>query len=235
MKNKIIYLPGLKKQYEFLISKLELSGLRILVLGSSNAVISKLLLNKSNEKVEIIVEDYESLLVTQLELNATSEISVKLMDFENTDYSENSFDLVYTQGSISDKRRKKTVKEIKRILKPNGYLCVGEIVKLEDKIPIFIKEIYELSDLDPIFHDSVSLYYEERNFEVIDSINLSNTLKEYYSLNLKLLKENIKSLSPSEKSYYKTILNKISHESNVYLKLGGSRFMGFLTLLLKIK
>ena len=235
MKNKIIYLPGLKKQYEFLISKLELSGLRILVLGSSNAVISKLLFSKSNEKVEIIVEDYESLLVTQLELNATSEISVKLMDFENTDYSENSFDLVYTQGSISDKRRKKTVKEIKRILKPNGYLCVGEIVKLEDKIPIFIKEIYELSDLDPIFHDSVSIYYEERNFEVIDSINLSNTLKEYYSLNLKLLKENIKSLSPSEKSYYKTILNKISHESNVYLKLGGSRFMGFLTLLLKIK
>ena len=235
MKNKIIYLPGLKKQYEFLISKLELSGLRILVLGSSNAVISKLLFSKSNEKVEIIVEDYESLLVTQLELNATSEISVKLMDFENTDYSENSFDLVYTQGSISDKRRKKTVKEIKRILKPNGYLCVGETVKLEDKIPIFIKEIYELSDLDPIFHDSVSLYYEERNFEVIDSINLSNTLKEYYSLNLKLLKENIKSLSPSEKSYYKTILNKISHESNVYLKLGGSRFMGFLTLLLKIK
>lgn len=235
MKNKIIYLPGLKKQYEFLISKLELSGLRILVLGSSNAVISKLLFSKSNEKVEIIVEDYESLLVTQLELNATSEISVKLMDFENTDYPENNFDLVYAQGSISDKRRKKTVKEIKRILKPNGYLCVGEIVKLEDKIPIFIKEIYELSDLDPIFHDSVSLYYEERNFEVIDSINLSNTLKEYYSLNLKLLKENIKSLSPSEKSYYKTILNKISHESNVYLKLGGSRFMGFLTLLLKIK
>ena len=119
MKNKIIYLPGLKKQYEFLISKLELSGLRILVLGSSNAVISKLLFSKSNEKVEIIVEDYESLLVTQLELNATSEISVKLMDFENTDYSENSFDLVYTQGSISDKRRKKTVKEIKRTLKPN--------------------------------------------------------------------------------------------------------------------
>ena len=235
MKNKIIYLPGLKKQYEFIISKLELSGLRILVLGSSNAVISKLLFSKSNEKVEIIVEDYESLLVTQLELNATSEISVKLMDFENTDYPENNFDLVYAQGSISDKRRKKTVKEIKRILKPNGYLCVGEIVKLEDKIPIFIKEIYELSDLDPIFHDSVSIYYEERNFEVIDSINLSNTLKEYYSLNLKLLKENIKSLSPSEKSYYKTILNKISHESNVYLKLGGSRFMGFLTLLLKIK
>ena len=234
MTNNTIYLPGLKKQYEFLLSKLELSGLKILVVGSSSAGISKLLLNKSNEKVEIIVEDYESLLVTQIELQAKSEISVKLMDFENTDYPENNFDLVYAQGSISDKRRKKIVKEIKRILKPNGYLCVGEIVKLEDKIPIFIKEIYELSDLDPIFHDSVSLYYEERNFEVIDSINLSNTLKEYYSLNLKLLKENIKSLSPSEKSYYKTILNKISHESNAYLKLGGERFMGFITLLLKI-
>ncbi len=233
--NNSIYLPGLKKQYEFLISKLELTGFNILILGSSNAIISKLLFNKSKEKVEIIVEDYESLLVTQLELGDQTEVSVKLMDFEKTDYSENRFDLVYAQGSISDKRRKKIVKEIKRILKPNGHLCIGEIVKLEDKIPNFIKEIYELSDLEPILHDRVSSFYEERNFEVIDLINLSNTLKEYYSLNLKLLKDNIKSLSPNEKAYYKTILNKISHESNVYLKLGGDRYMGLITLILKMK
>ncbi len=233
-KNNSIYLPGLKKQYEFLISKLELTGFNILILGSSNAIISKLLFNKSKEKVEIIVEDYESLLVTQLELGNNSALSVKLMDFENTDYSKNTFDLVYAQGSISDKRRKKIVKEIKRILKPNGYFCVGEIVKLEDKIPNFIKEIYELSNLDPILHDRVSSFYEERNFEVIDLINLSNTLKDYYSLNLKLLKDNIKSLSPNEKAYYKTILNKISHESNVYLKLGGDRYMGLITLILKM-
>ncbi len=127
MKKEIIYLPGLKKQYEFLISKLELTGFNILILGSSNAIISKLLFNKSKEKVEIIVEDYESLLVTQLELGDQTEVSVKLMDFEKTDYSENRFDLVYAQGSISDKRRKKIVKEIKRILKPNGHLFRGSI------------------------------------------------------------------------------------------------------------
>jgi ubiquinone/menaquinone biosynthesis C-methylase UbiE len=235
MKNKMIYPPGLKKQYEFLISKLELNGLKILVLGSSSYSIAKMLSLKSDNTVDIVVEDYESLLVTQLESSKNSELNVKLMDFEKTDYLENTFDLVYAQGSISDKRRKKIIKEIKRILKPNGYLCVGEIVKLEDKIPNFIKEIYDLSNLDPLYINNLDSFYEERNFEVIDSTNLSQTLREYYSLNLKLLKENAKFLAPNEKAYYKTILNKINHESNVYLKLGGDRFMGLQTLVLKMR
>jgi SAM-dependent methyltransferase len=235
MKNKMIYPPGLKKQYEFLISKLELSGLKILVLGSSSYSIAKLLSLKSNNTVDIVVEDYESLLATQLESGKNSVLNVKLMDFEKTDYLENTFDLVYSQGSISDKRRSKIVKEIKRILKPNGYLCVGEIIKLEDKIPNFVNEIYDLSNLDPLFANNLNSFYEERSFEIIDSANLSHTLREYYSLTLKLLKDNIKFLAPNEKAYYKTILNKINHESNVYLKLGGNRFMGLQTLVLKMR
>jgi ubiquinone/menaquinone biosynthesis C-methylase UbiE len=233
-KNNTLYPPGLKRQYEFLISTLELNGLKILVLGSSSYSIAKLLFLKSNNNIDIVVEDYESLLAAQLESVKNPEISVKLMDFEKTDYLENTFDLVYAQGSISDKRRKKIIKEINRILKPNGYLCVGEIVKLEDKIPNFVNEIYELSNLDPLYLKNLNSFYEERNFNVIASTNLSNTLREYYSLNLKLFKENIKLLAPNEKAYYKTILNKINHESNVYLKLGGDRFMGMQTLVLKM-
>ena len=234
-KENPIYLPGLKKQYEFLISKLELNGLKILVLGSSSYSIAKMLSLKSDNTVDIVVEDYESLLVTQLESGKNSELNIKLMDFEKTDYLENTFDLVYAQGSISDKRRKKIIKEITRILKPNGYLSVSEIVKLEDKIPNFIKEIYDLSNLDPLYSNNLNSFYEERNFEIIDSTNLSHTLREYYSLTLKLLKDNVKFLAPNEKAYYKKLLNKINHESNVYLKLGGDRFMGLISLIFKIK
>jgi hypothetical protein len=89
--------------------------------------------------------------------------------------------------------------------------------------------------LDPLYVNNLDSFYEERNFEVIDSTNLSHTLREYYSLNLKLLKENVKFLAPNEKAYYKIILNKINHESNVYLKLGGDRFMGLQTLVLKMR
>jgi hypothetical protein len=73
----------------------------------------------------------------------------------------------------------------------------------------------------------------DRNFELIDEINLSNTLNEYYSSNLILLNNKIKTLTDNEKAYYKKILNKLSHESNAYLKLGADKYIGFVALLLK--
>lgn len=233
MKKEIVYLPGLKKQYQFLVSKIELSGFNILLMGGNNTAIAKMLLNKSKGKIESIVEDYESLLVTKIEFDNNTASIVKLMDFEKTDYLENTFDLVYAQGSISDSRRKKIIKEVKRILKPEGYFCIGEIITLEKDIPNFVKDIFELSGLVPLNKTDIKKYYLERNFELVNSIDLSNTLAEYYKISSEKLSESEKSLSSNEKSYYKKLLNKISHESNAYLKLGAKRYIGFMALLLK--
>ncbi|MCW8850031.1 MAG: class I SAM-dependent methyltransferase, partial [Melioribacteraceae bacterium] len=128
-KENIILLPGLDKQLKFLMSRVELSGLQILVVGAGTAVIVQKMMEMGNN-VELIVEDYDSLMNAKLELNSSEEIKVKIMDFERTDYLSERFDIVYVQGSISDERRKKIVKEIKRILKPDGYLCLGDIVSL---------------------------------------------------------------------------------------------------------
>ncbi len=232
MKNKnFIHLPGLNKQLHFLKNRIDLSNLRILILGSGTVPIARQL--GKNNNVEIIVEEYESLMSTKLELDKKDNIIVKIMDFERTDYTNNKFDLVYVQGSISDSRRKNIVKEIKRILKPEKYLCIGEIVKLEESIPNFVQDIFDASNMLPLNTKEVIQYYLQRNFELIDDINLSNTLKEYYTTNLDLLKKEMKIISDSEKSYYKKILNKLSHESNAYLKLGADKYYGFKSILLK--
>lgn len=231
--NKTILLPGLEKQFSFLSGRLNLSSMRILIIGSQTVPIAKKLQN--DNKVEIIVEEYESLMNTKLELGKEDKFSVKIMDFERTDYKNNEFDVIYSQGSISNYRRKNIVKEINRILKIGGYLCVGEVVKLEKSVPQFVQDIFENSDLDPLNDNELLNYYLQRNFEEIDSQDLSNSLKEYYTQNIRLLKQQEGSFSSSEKSYLKTILNKLSHESNAYLKLGADRFIGFESLLLKKK
>jgi len=231
---KLVLLPGLDKQLSFLKSRLELSGLRILIIGSGTAIIAQRLLEMGNH-AEVIVEDYDSLMNARLEFDKSDEINVKIMDFERTDYMDEGFDLIYVQGSISDSRRKKIVKEIKRITKPEGYLCLGDIVILEENPPIFVKELFEYSKLEPLYKEQLIPYYEERNFELVDSIDLSFTLREYYSTNTKMLKERERLLSSNEKSYYKKILNQISHESNAYLKLGANKYFGFHAVLLKKK
>lgn len=233
-KNKIL-LPGLNEQIIFLQSRINIGDSKILIIGSNSGEIAKIFCAKNSSQIELIVEDYESLINTKLILDKTKNVNIKIMSFEHTDFKDGQFDLIYTQASISGSNRKSIVKEIKRILKPDGIFCIGEIVKLENEIPTFVNDIFESSDIVPFEISKLENYYLERNFTLIDSKNLSNTLSEYYSNVSELLKSKMKDLSDNEKSYYKKFLNKIKHESHAYIKLGADRFIGFKSLILKKK
>ncbi|MEN8194777.1 MAG: methyltransferase domain-containing protein, partial [Bacteroidota bacterium] len=234
MENEInIFLPGLDNQFRFLRRNLDLKGKSSLILGSASEEIAKLLVEETGNKVELIVEDYNSLMNSKLLLTNSEKVEIRLMDFEFTDFNDKEFDLIYTQGAISNPRRNKIVKELKRLLKPNGHFCVGEVVDLKNDQPPFILDIYESSELDPLNIDQIENYYHERNFEVSNKKDLSFTLKDYYSKNLTELRKSVNNMEENEKSYYKKIINMISHESKAFLDQGADEFIGFYTLILK--
>ena len=62
-----------------------------------------------------------------------------------------------------------------------------------------------------------------------------NILNDFYRFSSNLLEKSQMNFQKMEKSYYKKLLRKISHESNVYLKLGGNTFMGFNVLMMRKK
>ncbi|MFA5804299.1 MAG: methyltransferase domain-containing protein [Melioribacteraceae bacterium] len=231
-KNKIL-LPGLEKQINFLRKNLTSEINSALVIGSASEIPAEIISKNFNCNVEVIVEDYESLLNSKLILRDASKINIRLMGFEATDFNSSSFDLVYAQASISSTKRNKIVKEVNRILKPGGLFCVGEIVVLNKDVPRFVQDIFDSSDLLPLFNNDLTKYYLEKKFTLNGSVNLTNTLKEFYLLNADMLKSSKNDLTQQEKSYYKKLLNKISHESNAYLKLGADKYIGFVALLLQ--
>jgi len=226
-------LPGLDRQIEFLISNFKDSAQSILVVGSNSEEMAKELSSHFETNVELIVEDYDSLMNSKLILKSSQKVNVRLMDFEVTDFENSSFDLIYAQASISLTKRNKIVKELKRLLKPGGFLCVGEVVALRKDYPQFVQDIFDSSDLLPLFVDDLEKYYTERKFSVLVRQNLTHTLRKYYSRSASLMEDSVYDLTSSEKSYHKKILNKLSHESNAYLKLGGDKFIGFVALLLQ--
>lgn len=233
-KTELTLLPGLKRQIRFLIQKsTDQKYSDVLIVGSSSEVTALKMRDRFNSSIQIIVEDYESLINSKYLLENSINIDVKMMGYDSTDYQDKSFDLVYAQASISSTNRNRIIKEIKRILKPSGILCAGEIVSLEKEIPRFVKDIYDSSDLLPLFINDLEKYYTERKFTLLAREDLSASLKEYYSLSLASYNEISSKLDSREQSYYKKIINKIKHESNVYLKLGGDKYIGFVTLLLK--
>lgn len=232
MENKV-YLPGSGAQLERLFQNLDVSGLSVLVMGSSSEKIAKVIADKTGKKVELIVEDIDSMMNSKFLLEENENVNVRIMEFDVTDFENNSFDLVYAQASVSSGKRNQIVKEIKRILKDKGYFCVGEIVKLKNDVPPFVQNVFDDSDLNPILIEELNNYYIQRKFSIVYETNLSDKLKEYYERSVKKLNTTREELEQNEKSYYKKLLNKISHESNVYLKQGGDKFIGLKMLLLK--
>lgn len=185
------------------------------------------------KSVKIIVNDYDSLMNSRLNLDKDSNVVVKMMDFVNTDFRNEEFDLVYAQTSISLTNRNKIVKEIKRILKPDGTLCVSEITAFAQEYPTFVKNIFDASDILPLINDECTKYYKERKFSVLYDEDLSSSLTSFYENAATALNESSNHLTDKEKSYFKKILNKISHESNAYLKLGADKYIGFKMMILK--
>ena len=226
-----IFLPGSGKQFNHLKAKIILKDKDILIIGSNSEKIAQMFLDAEANAVTIILDEYDSLMNARYLLKNKEEISVRLMDSNSTDFNDAVFDIVYAQASISGKMRNKIVKEIKRILKPDGFLNVGEITSLTSSPPIFVNDIWESGNILPLNSDDIKKYYEERKFEVVDTLNLSVHLKDFYLESKKLLLNNIDSLSENEKAYYKKLLKRMSHESNAYLKLGGKDYMGFTSII----
>jgi len=231
--DQTIFLPGSGKQFNHLKAKVSLKNKDILIIGSNSEMITKWFLNAEAKSVTIILDEYDSLLNARYLLKNNEKISVRLMDFISTDFKDSVFDVVYAQASISSKMRNKIIKEIKRILKPEGILNAGEIVSLKPSPPKFVNDIWESGNILPLNSDDIKKYYEERKFEVVDMLDLSAHLKDFYLESKKLLINNIDSLSENEKAYYKKLLKRMSHESNAYLKLGGKDYMGFTSIIAK--
>lgn len=231
--NPNIFLPGGFKQFRILKSKYDLSEKNVLIIGSNSEKIAEKMIEHKANSVKIIVNDYDSLMNSRLNLGKDFQIVVKMMDFDNTDFSNEEFDLVYSQASISLTNRNKIVKELKRILKSDGTLCVSEITAIDKDYPPFVKNIFDASDIHPLLNDTCTDYYKERKFSVLYEEDLSSSLTSFYENAVRTLDESFDRLTDKEKSYYKKLLNKISHESNAYLKLGADKFIGFKMLILK--
>jgi len=226
-----VFLPGLKRQINFLFKHYNERPKKILVIGSASDFMANNFSAKYNVSVDLIVDDYESLLNSKLAVLQSTKL--RLMNFDSTDFDSSTFDLIYAQASISLTNRNKILKEISRIMKPDGYFCIGEIVALQKDIPSFVKNIFDSSDLLPLFINEIEKYYTDRNFIPLAKADFSDTLREYYTESESQLKQTLQKLRGNEKSYYKKLINKINHESNAYLKLGGDKYIGFVALLLQ--
>ena len=231
--NKFIFLPGSVYQINKFLEDNIVEEKDVLITGANSEAIAEEFLANKARTVIIIVDDNDILIRSRFILSGKKKISVRMMEYNNTDFNDASFDIVYAQASISTPARKKIVKEIKRILRPEGVFCCGEIVNLEQDVPKFINDLRENSGIEALWINDLNDFYINAGFEIKSEENLSNRLQNFYRDSSRLLEDNKDDLTESEKSYYKRILKMMSHEPNAYLDLGGYRFMGLKMLIVR--
>lgn len=237
MKNRIveemaaehnIHLPGGDHQFKHLLSEHNSPQGKTLILGTiEKQIISKMI--NTFSQLNIIVDNYDSLMELRFSIKENDSVKVRMMDFSNTDFETDSFDLIYAQGSISVPERKSILKEIKRILSPGGICSVGEIVSLKNPAAKFVIDIWEQSGLEPLQSAAIKSNYESRGFEVISEKDLSDSLRDYYEKSRNIISKT----GREEKELNKKYFSRMKHESNAYLKLGGDKYIGFKSLVMR--
>lgn len=228
---KNIFLPGGIKQVQLFENHIELKGKSILLFGGINKKLIEYFISRETESIEAVVESYEELISARLICSNLKNVRIRMMSFTSLDFNNNSFDLVYSQGTISSLDRRKILLEIKNVLKADGFFCIGEIVNLKKEIPRYMIDIWERAFISPLFIEDVNSFYINNGFKIIESKNISESLKSFYLQCEKLNREKIKTLSSDEQSAYKKLINRFKHEANAYLKLGGDKIMGFVVLI----
>ena len=221
-------LPGENYQLEHLLEQNYPNGKKALIVGPVTASIVKKILNNYPE-LFIISDSYDSLINIRASLKEIEAVKIKLMDYSHTDFKDNSFDLIYSQGSISVSERKNILKEMKRILTENGKLSVGEIVLLKEPVAGFVRDIWQQSGLEPLPMATINQFYTSRGFEIVSEKDVSGSLKDYYEK----ISYSFSKAGKDEKFQNKKIFSRMKHESNVYLKLGGDKYIGFKSLILR--
>ena len=78
---KQICLPGLNKQLDFLKKNLPVNPESVLVIGSGSEIAAELIAKHYLCKIELIVQDYESLINSKIILGNDSQVKVSFMDF----------------------------------------------------------------------------------------------------------------------------------------------------------
>ena len=78
-------------------------------------------------------------------LKDSDNCKLSIQDYTDTDYKDNTFDIVYFCESMGYSNFEQVIKECIRILKPNGKLYINEIVVKCDKDKLNKKELNKLN------------------------------------------------------------------------------------------
>ncbi|AGC49545.1 class I SAM-dependent methyltransferase [Lawsonia intracellularis] len=157
---------------------------------------STLLLAKHFSNAEIIAIDNNQQYINELESKATNNIKPKVMSMFEMDFEPESFDLIWSEGSIYIAGFQTGLKDWKKFLKNNGYFVCSEISWLIDQ------------------YSDASKYFWNEAYPEIDTIE--NNLQKIQSAGYKVLGHFVLPKSNWKENYYAPLQKNLERMKTTY-------------------
>jgi len=140
-------------------------------------------------------------------------------DFENLDFSDKSFDAVWSQDAILHSgNRKRVFSEVDRVLKPGGHFVFTDILQQADVDPSELQPVYERIHLDSLgSEESYDEYAKDLGWEKSAFLALPEQLPRHYQRVHNTLTELNEELSQKISEEYR---ERMQHGLQHWIKAG---------------
>ncbi len=231
--NKTPFLPGGASPINFFLKKMPHEGKSLLLLGNGFPQLIPFVQNEGFSSIHSASDDTTEVFEYKANTSKNQQFPAMVVDYASLDHKSGEFDFVFCQTTLTKPVKTKLIKEIKRILKPEGILITSEIVCIKKPAPIFLNDIWIKSGQDPHYNDEFEPFYTTRGFNLIESAEFPNDLDEFYIKSYKILETNLKTMSAEKRVQFRKDFVQEKHEIVTMVKSGALKFLNFRTLILQ--
>ncbi len=231
--NKSPFLPGGDSPVKFFLNEFPERNGSLLLLGNGFPQLVSYFIDAGFSS--IIGASNENTEIFEYKANTPKEKQIPSLcvDYASLDYDKESFDHVFCQATLTLAGRNKLIREIRRVLKPGGFLTTSEILCNKKPAPTFLNDIWAESGQDPLYTDEFEAYYTSRSFKIKNSADFTNDLDEFYIKSYKLLESSLKSLPADKRVQFRKDFVQEKHEITSLVKGGALKYMNFKTMILQ--
>lgn len=182
--------------------------------------------------VTSIDEDTEGVFHTRLQAAAVKagRLRAQVMSPLTLGFEDATFDMVIMEGVLSSYPARKALAEALRVLKPGGSIGIADCAWLATPVPTFARDVWESTRRRVPALDEIPALLQDADMTQQILKDESRVLAPFY----RQFSGDVRQIAGSafkDMKHLKSQVKQYKHEIDVYLKLGGDRYMGYFSAL----
>lgn len=232
---KQIKIPTLggTRSTKILCSKLEIkSGINILV-ASVNLQDSIIYIAKNFECNVYGVHELPNIVVSAkseiAKAGLEEKVKVKVMSPIALDFGDKTFDLIISEGILSQYKKSQILKEFYRVLKDGSFIGIADFYWKKSPVPTYVQEAWHVEGGAIETLEEKLKVLKAYGFEPTFVQDISDELVRYYSEFKKIIEISLKERRFSKNEFKE--VKRFKHEVSVFLEQGGNKWMGYAAII----